>query len=42
MPTKKHKIAYQYLYFLLFLSLPTLTISQGLENALYYGEDFFY
>ncbi len=41
MMTKKHKPAYQYLYILLFLSFPTLTISQELKNVIYYGKDFF-
>jgi len=41
MTTKKHKTAHQYIYFLLFLSFPTLTISQELKNAIYYGEDYF-
>ena len=41
MKTKKSKIAYQYLYLLLFLSFPALAISQELKNVIYYGEDYF-
>lgn len=39
--TKRYKIVYQYLCLLMFLSFPTLTISQELKNVIYYGEDFF-
>jgi hypothetical protein len=41
MTTNKLKTGYQYLCILLLLSIPTLTISQELENATYYGEDSF-
>ncbi len=41
MTTKKHKTVFHYFFMILFLSIPTLSSSQELKNAIYYGEDFF-
>ena len=41
MTTNKLKTGYQYLFILLWLSIPTLAISQETKNAIYFGEDFF-
>ncbi len=41
MTTKKHKITFRHFLILLFLSIPILSSSQELKNAVYYGEDFF-
>ncbi len=41
MTSTKCKTAYQYLFILLILSIPTLSISQELKNTIYYGEEFF-
>ncbi len=41
MTTNKLKIAYHYFCVLLWLSIPTLTISQESKNITYFGEDFF-
>lgn len=41
MTLNKCKPVYQYLCILLLLSIPNLTISQELKNAVYFGQDYF-
>jgi len=41
MTPKTHKALFQYIYLILFLSIPISSNAQELKNTIYYGNDFF-